>query len=50
MKSLKTVVTESLIQPDEIGMPTDGLFRMIQAGQKRKKKDAKTDSTSENVE
>jgi hypothetical protein len=32
MKSLSTHITEGLVQPDEIGMPTDGLFRLIQYG------------------
>lgn len=30
MQSLSTFVTEALIQPDEIGMPTDGLYRAIE--------------------
>lgn len=32
MKSLKEFVNESLLQPDDIGMPTDGFFRLIELG------------------
>ena len=30
MQSLAKFITEALIQPDEIGMPTDGLYRAIE--------------------
>lgn len=32
MQSLKEFVNESLIQPDDIGMPTDGFFRLVEFG------------------
>lgn len=32
MKSLKQFVNENLLQPDDIGMPTDGFFRLIELG------------------